>query len=809
MVHAAAATRQLARRLARRPGLTLTAVAVLALGIGANVAIFSVVRAVLLRPLPFPEPERLVELATHTSDGLSTVSPPDFVDLRDQVDAFGDLAAVNSGGFTLSGGNAPAELVGGAQVTGGFFRVMGISPELGRPFRDAELEPGATPVVILGHGLWRRRFGADPGVVGRRIEVDGAPAEVVGVMPAGFAFPDQSEMWAPQAFDEHDLTTQRGAHYLRVYGRLAPGATLAAARAQAGAVADRLAAAHPRTNDGESVAVTGLREALVGSYRPALWMLLGAAALVLLIACANVANLLLARALERRQELALRSALGAAPARMVREVLSESLALAALGGAAALAVAFSVTGALASAPGLDIPRLETARVDGPALLFALGLTLATALVAGAVPAFRLTAGRRLYASLAAGGRTTGDRASHRLRDALVVSEAALAVVLLFGAGLLGRSFWKLQQVDPGFDPRGVLGFNLSLSDAAYPEAGQRSAFLDELLGRLAARPGVTRAGAVFGLPLSGMSYVISVERLDGAPAYDQPGTEPYVQVRVVTPEYFRTLGIPLAAGRAFTGADRRGSAPVALVNRAAARLLWPGEPAVGHTLEVGSTLGVSARRAGGEVVGVVGDVHHDSLAAEPVPELYVPFAQFPMDFFTVVVKTDGDPAALAQDARRVVAALDPSLALFQVRTMEERLAASLARNRLYALLLGLFAATALALSAVGLYGVLAYVVGQRRREVGIRMALGASRRRVLALVLGRGVALAAGGLLAGGLAALAAGRLLHAWLFHLDAHDPLTLAVTVALLLATALAAGVAPARRATRVDPVETLREG
>lgn len=805
----AAAVRQILRRLGKRPGFTFTAIAVLALGIGANVAIFSAVEAVLLRPLPYPEPGRLAALAETVEGGDSTFSPPNFADLQAQTDSFAAMAAFHQSGFTLSGEDRPAELVTGAYVTGGFFEVMAVAPALGRPFSPAELEPGAPPTAILAHDLWRRRYAGDPAILGRRIEIDGAATQVVGVMPPGFAFPAETELWAPRPFSADDLSTQRGAHYLDAVARLTPEAGLDAANAQLAAVGERLATLYPENNTGRSFVARDLRETLVGDHRQALWMLVGAVGLVLLVACLNVSNLLLARFLERRQELAVRAALGAAPGQVVRDVLAEGLVVAALGGLAALAVAHLAVAGLAALESLGLPRFADLRLDRGALLFGLALTAVAGLVAAGLPALRLVAGGHSAEGLGTGARTTGDRASHRLRSGLVVAEVALAVVLVFGAGLLGRSFWALQKVDPGFDPEGVLTVSLLLNENDYPEAPARAAFMARLMERIAGRPGIEHAGAVFGLPFSGLQYVISVERLDGRPAYDEPGSENFVHVRVATPGYLQALGIPVVAGRAFTAADRVDSAPVVLVNRTAARLLWPSEAALGRTVELGTRLGQGGERAGGEVVGVVGDVLYDSLAGEPLPELYVAHAQFPMDFFSVAVKTQGDPAALAEEMRAAVAALDPRLPLFQVLTMEQRLASSVAETRLYALLLGLFAATALALSTVGLYGLMAYTASQRIRDVGIRMALGASRERIVSWMLRQGLALTAAGAAIGVLAAMAGAELLRSWLFGLEPDDPLTLLGAALVLGGAGLAATLAPARRASRVDPVDALRSG
>ncbi len=802
-----APVRQALRRLARRPALTVTAVVTFALGIGVNVALFGAVHAVLLRPLPYPDEERLVALFPLEEGERSYASAPNFLDFRAQVDAFAELVAVNEGSYTLAGGDRPAEIAPGHEVTSGFFDVLGVAPALGRPFTGSEAEPGADPTVVLSHDLWVRRYGADPEILGRTIPVDGARATVVGVMPRGFSFPRGSELWTPLAFSEEDLAGQRGAHYLKMVGRLAPGATLDQAAAQAASVARRLEAAHPDVNSGYGAEVITLREAIVGAYRPALIMLAGAASLVLLIACANVANLLLARVLERRRELAIRSAMGAGRDTLLGALLGESALLAALGGAAALGVAWLGTYALATLSAVEVPRLDETRLDGAALAFGFGLTLVAGVVAGAVPALRLAVSRSLPAELLAGTRSTDDRSSRRLRSGLVAAEIALAVLLLFGAGLLARSFLSLQQVEAGFDPEGVLTFNLFLNEGDHPDNAGRAAFVGDALERFEALPGVERAAAVMGLPLAGMNYTISVEELDGAPAYEGAGEEDYVQLRVVTPDYFRTLGIPVLKGRGFTDRDRLGTPPVAVVNETAARMLWPDAGPMGHTLEVGTSLGLEEGRAGGEVVGVVADVRSRSLAEEPPPELYVAHAQFPIDWFTVALRTEGAPVTAARALRPTLREIDPRQALFRVRTMEQLMAESVARNRLYALLLGLFAATALALAAVGIYGVVAYAASRRLREIGIRLALGATRGKVVRLMLRQGLALTAGGAAAGLLASLLLGDVLRSWLFHLEPDDPVTLGVAAGSLVLVTLLASLGPARRAARTDPVEILR--
>ena len=805
MTELAATFHHALRRLARRPGFTVAAVATLALGIGVNVAVFSAFQAVLLAPLPYPEPGRMVEVSVQ-SDDISALSAPDFVDLHDGTDAFDALFAAAHSAMTLSDGDRPAELVQGYAVSADFFRVMETPPALGRPFSEQEMDDPEARAVILGHDLWQRRYGADPSVVGRRIEVEGRPTLVAGVMPAGFSFPEGSEIWAPFSLHGDDVG-ERGSHYLDAYGRLAPGVSVAQADAQAKALSEHLASAWPDTNADTTLRVADLRESLVGDYRPVFLMLLGATALVLLIACANLANLLLARMIERRRELAVRSALGAASAGLLRLVLAESLLLSALGGAAALVVGWAGLEVLTSFEVLGIPRLANASLDPAAILFCLGVTVLTALVAGAVPALRLGASRTLHTDLLGGGSATGDRASHRLRAVLVGTEITLAVVLLFGAGLLGRSLLAMEQVDPGFDPDGALTFSMSLNDAEYPESAQKVAFTDRLIERLSALPGVERAGLILGLPMGGPNMVIQVEQLDGAPAFDRPEEARSIWVRPITPGVLGALGVPVVAGRGLTERDRPGAPPVVLVNETAARTFWPDAASpLGHTIQIGATIDGSPVR--GEVVGVVGDVHGSSLTAAPVAELYLPYGALPFQTFTVVLRTPGDPTVLTGAARAVVSELDPRLAIYRVRTMRRLLSGSLAQSRLYALLLSIFAATALVLAGVGIYGVVSYAASQRTREMGIRMALGASRRRVVTLMLRLGLGMTAAGAVAGLLAAITVSGLLRSWLYGLEPTDPVTLVAAVLVLSAVAVLACVAPARAAARTDPAVTLRQ-
>jgi putative ABC transport system permease protein len=796
------------RSLKKSTGFTLVTVLTLALGIGANTAIFGVVDAVLLETLPAPEPDELVQVFETSESEKWTVSPPNFTDWRAQSTVFEEMAAHYADSFALSGGGA-AESVLGEWVTAGFFRVLGREPLLGRAFTPADTVVGRDRVVVLSHALWQRRFGGRPDVLGRSIELEGESRTVVGVMPPGFAFPAEAELWVPLAFTPEDLGTQRGAHYLDVLARLRDGVTIEQASTELTLIARRLEAQYPDTNAGAGVAVVGLQEALTGGVRPALLILLGAVGLVLLIACANVANLLLARAAERRRELALRSALGAGSGRILRAGLTESLVLALLGGAAGLALALAALEVLVASPPAGVPRIEDARIDLTVLGFTLGLSLLTGLLFGLAPAVKAARTADLGRALREGGAgSVGGSARSRGRNALVVAEMALAVLLLVGAGLLLKSFVELQVVDSGFDPQGVLSFHVSLPETRYPEPRQSRAFFAGLLERIRSLPGVDGAAGVFGLPLSGFSYSMSVEVLDGAPAYERPGEEKSTQLRVVTPGYFDVMRIPLVAGRPLTERDREEAPLAVVVNESAARLLWPDDAPLGHTLELATAFGLGGPRAGGTVVGVVRDIRHRGPREASRPEVFLAHAQFPVDFMSVTVRTSVPPESLVNPIRGELQQLDPELPMDSIRTMEQRLADSIAEPRFYMLLLSAFAASALFLASIGIYGVIAYAVKNRVAEIGIRRALGARAGDVVRMVVGGAVALALGGLAAGLLAALALTRILSGLLYGVSATDPLTFAGVAIVLLAVALLASFIPARRAARVDPMTALRE-
>jgi putative ABC transport system permease protein len=791
------------RRLRQAPGFTAVAVATLALGIGANGAIFSVVNAVLLRPLAFEDPDRLVRLSQIWKGRPSVYSPQNFLDVQAAARSFESTAVYDTNGVTLTGRGQPAS-VQGTEASTTFFDVLRVRPALGRAFEKGENEPGHTKVAILGHRLWRERFGGDPGVVGQTVQLNREPFTIVGIAPAGFAFPEGTDLWTPLEYDARFRSNSRGAWYLGAVGRLRPEATLAQAREEVAAIHERLARAYPM-DEGVGGTVISLQEAIVGDSRRALLVLLGAVGLVLLIACVNVANLLLARVAAREGELAVRTALGAGRSRLMFQLLTESLALSLLGGAAGiLLAAFSLDALLALQPA-GVPRLGEVRVDRAVVAFASLLSVITGLLFGVFPALQMTR-RPTAESLREGSRGVLAGRGHLARSGLVIGQMALAMMLLAGAGLLLRSFTQLRRVDPGFRSESVLTFRLSLPDSAYrDDDGSRVSFYDRLLERVAALPGVRSAGAVMRAPLTGASFNLSFE-VKGRPPLP-PMQQPSMEIRVATPDYFRTMAIPVVRGRAFSGRDVAKSPQVVLISEAAAARHFPGEDPMGKFIVLGWGRGEGQPKVGGEVVGIVGDVKERGLAEEKPPELYVAYAQVPIQTMDVVLRTSVTPRSLVPSVEKVVRELDPELPVARVATLDEVVARSISEPRFYMVLLGAFAAMAVFLAALGIFGVLSYSVVQRSREIGIRVALGAHPGDVLRMVLGHAAFLALVGVLAGLAGAVALSRAIGSLLFELSPTDPLTLGSMAVLLSAVALLASYLPARRATRVDPLIALR--
>jgi len=792
------------RGLARSPGFTAAAVLTLALGIGANTAVFSVVDAVLLDPLALPgEDELFTVWEDHTARGgpaQEWTGRAVFDAWRDGAEGLAGLTAVTGWGPALSGGDRP-EALSGALVSHEYFRVLGAEPVLGRGFLAEEETPGQDRVLVLSHGLWERRFGADPGLVGSSLTVNGALYAVVGVAPEGFRPPviPDAEVWAPLDFEP--VEGDWGNYYLRVIGRLAPGVGAEAGRAELDRIMERLGGEHPADLRDVRIALEPLRRTVAGDTRTPLLALLGAVALVLLVACANVANLVIARAFGRERELAVRTALGAGRRRLVHQLVTESLVLAAFGGGLGLLVGLMGMELLTAFAPPGTPRLEEVGFDASVFAFALGATLLTGLLFGLVPAL-VVSRTPLTVALHEGGRGGSSAGRARLRSGLVVAELALGLALLVGAGLLIRTLGSLQRVDPGFRTAGVASGRVIFPTAQYPEPERVAALLDEILARLESAPGVEAAGAVSVMPLSGGQTDVSYGVEGRLPP---EGEEPAADYRVATPDYFEALEIPLLRGRLPRPGDDTRAPLVAVVSEELVRRAFPGEDPVGRRIRVGGVR--DPETPWRTIVGVVGGVRDNALGRAPDPEIYLPMAQQPSRVMRLVARSAAGAEVAADALRRAVEQVDRTLPVSQLASVEETVRDTLAPERFVTGLLAAFAGVALALAAVGLYGVMAYAVGQRTREIGVRMALGARPREVLALVLGQGAALLAGGLVAGALAAWGLSRLLRGLLYGVEPTDPVTFAATAVLLAATALAACFFPARRAARVDPSVALR--
>ncbi|HUQ80799.1 MAG TPA: ABC transporter permease [Gemmatimonadaceae bacterium] len=791
------------RQLARNPVFTAVALITLALGIGANTAIFSVVRGVLLRDLPYAEPDRLLRAYATINGRRTAVSPADFADWRRQSRSFSALAASYESTVTLTGSGA-AERFSQARVSANLFALLGVRPTVGRAFADREDAVDAPRVAILSDGAWRRRFGADSTIVGKAITLDGYPTTVIGVAPPDMRYPSPVDMWLTARFTARDLSdSSRGSRWLDVVGRLAPGVTAEQAQREMTTIARRLEAQDPRHDAGVRTGLVSLREDIVGDVRAPLIMLLAAVGFVMLIACANVASLLLGRTAARESELAVRTTLGAGRSRLVRQMLTESVSLALIGGALGLALAMWGTRLLLVLAPSDIPRLYNVRVDAPVLLFTLGATALAALLFGTIPALHASAGQ-LALTLREGNRGSRTRpGSARARGALVVAEITLALMLLVGAGLLLKSFTRLRDVSPGFKADRVSTFTVTLSPDKYATPEQQRAFGNALLEEVHRIPGVDSAAVTFGLPLSGQSFQLTFDVAGREPP--SPNAEPRAQVRVVSPGYFATVGVPVVRGRAFTAADRAGAQRALLISQETARRFFPGEDPIGKRLAFGWTQG--DERLAGEIVGIVGDVRHRSLSADVTPHVYAAFDQWPLDEITVVMRTRGDPAVPLRAAQATVARLDRDLPVYDAFTLETMVDRSLGQPRFYVTLLTVFATLALVLAVVGIYGIIAYTVQQRTREIGIRIALGASTDRVVGMVVRRGLALAAAGVLLGSVGAYALSRVLRSQLYGVGERDPLTFVGVAALLGVVALVASWIPARRAALVDPLTAMR--
>jgi putative ABC transport system permease protein len=799
------------RMLLKSPGVSIVATIALALGIGANTAIFSVVNAVLLRPLPFPNSEAVMSVfETDQQRGQlrGSYSYPNFFDLREQNHVFERVACHHTSDFILTGHGEPARLQG-AVVTSDLFPLLGVAPMYGRTFVPDEDKPGDSGrVVVLSQALFQRFFSGDPNIVNQQITLDGQSYTVVGVMPQSFEFPIQNEpveLWTTISSDasgKTPITQQRGAHFLRITARLKPGVSKDQAQAEVNTIAARLQEQYPDTNAHKGIFVESALAALVGDTRPALLILLAAVACVLLIACANVANLLLARAMTRHKEMAIRSALGASRLRVVRQLLTESVLLSLTGGAVGLLLAAWWSDLLMALGKEDIPRAEHVGLDWRVLGFTFGVSVLTGVIFGLVPALH-SAKTELTESLKE-GRGSGEGARrNRIRGVLVVSELAIAVVLLVGAGLLMKSLWRLQNVNPGLEPHNILTFNLALPESKYGSEKQ-ARFFHDLNTRLATIPGVQSASAVLPLPLSGDRFGISFQ-IDGRPVAKKD--EPSADFFVTDVGYFRSMGIPIIKGRDFNDRDQHNSPPVIIVTETFARQYFPHEEALGKRIQPGISTYENDKSTMREIVGVVGDVRNRALNTEAKPAYYVPQTQIPFNQMIAVVKTTTDPKSVLSAVTKQVAAFDKDLPVFGVKTMEEYLASSVAAPRFNTTLLTIFAAVALVLTIVGLYGVMSYSVAQRTGEIGIRLALGAQTKDVLGMIVKQGLFLVLLGLVIGLVGAFALMRIIAGLLFGVTTKDPFTFVSAAVLLLFVALLACIIPARRATKVDPMDALR--
>ena len=795
------------RVLATNRAFSAASILLLALGIGANSVIFSVVNAVLLSSLPYPDADRILvvfetNMQRQTQEAISAAN---FLDWRDQNQVFESIAAYREESVSLTGSDRP-ERVYSLVTTSDLFSVLRVKPILGRVFGRDEEKLGASRVAVISRSLWERRFGSDPNILGQKLAANGEPLAIIGVMPGGFTFPGEADLWIPprHVVPEHvlrpsvDMTANRDSQYLNVIARLKPGVTLEQANADMDTVAIRLEELYPDVDEGHRVSLTTIRENAVGKIRPALLVLFGAVGFVLLIACANVANLLLARGASRQREMAIRTALGASRSRLVRQLLTESVVLALSGGALGILLALWGFNALVAFIPADISPAKGVQIDGTVFGFTIVISLLTGLAFGVVPAWQTTRSE-VNEALKDGGRGSSlGRGRNKARSFLIVSEIALSLVLLIGAGLMIKSFIRLAHVKPGFETANIATTRLSLPTAQYGTPSSRAMFFQQVITRIQTIPGVQSAAAISRLPLTPGNSSRSLN-LEGRTAPNEGFNADY---RVISPDYFRSMGIPLLSGRDVDESDHNRSASVAIVNDTLARRSWPNETALGKRVRIEGD-----QNRWMEIVGIVGDAKHFGLDSQVKPEIYIPYYSDPWPFMTVVVRSKSDLAALSAAIRSEVWAVDKDIPIPDIRTMDQLLSTSVSRPRFNMLLLGIFAAIALVLSAVGVYGVMSYSVVQRTHEIGIRMALGAAKSDVLRLVVGQGMRLLLIGIGLGLAAALVLTRVLTTMLFGVEPSDPTTFVLISVLLAGVALAACALPARRATRVDPIVALR--
>jgi predicted permease len=796
------------RQMAQRPGFTAIILLTMALGIGANAAIFSVLDAVLLRPLPYNQPERLIKVWTRFTgigapNDQNWVSAPELRDLQQLNHSFSDLAAVSGGSFNLGIKGSPQRVVGAA-VTPNLFSMLGVQPQFGRNFLPEEAQPGRDHEVILSHEIWHRVFAANPNIVGTTIRIDGAPYSVIGIMPPGFAYPDESEIWGPLAFSPDDLSeNSRGSHGLEVLGRIKPGLSLAQVQSDMDRVSRTMIeqhASYPYNKFNFGIILHPLLEETVGDVKPSLMVLMAAVGLVLLIACANIANLMLTRSTERQQEMETRLALGATGSRLARQLITESVALALAGGLIGLAITPLILRGLVNLAEKTLPRAVHTSIDLRALALTAAVSILTGVLFGLAPA--LQASRKRNFDVLKSGRNTEGKRPRRLRNILVICETAFSLLLVAGAGLLIRSFEQILKVDPGFRPDNVLTLRVSLPDATYSKPEQIRAFYSSLVERVQHLPGVQYAGAVTGLPLAG-------EGGSGTTTIDTQSVPlenrtPETDLRTATPDYFRAMNISLVRGRFFEPRDTDGTPNVAIVDESLAETYWPNQDPIGKRVHFG---GIQSKSPWRTIVGVVHHVRNRTLEAPSRVELYVPEDQVPFNGMTLAVRTSGNPLSLVPTIQREVASIDPDLPVYRVRTMNEIMGESLQRRRLALTLLAGFAGLALLLAAIGIYGVTSYGVAQRKTEIGVRMALGANRGQVLGMIMRSGMTTIAIGLAVGIVLSFALTRLMSGLLFSVHASDPLALAGAAFVLVFAALVAIFIPARRATKVNPMSALR--
>jgi predicted permease len=795
------------RMMMKKKGVSFIAVLALGLGIGANTAIFSVVNTVLLRPLPYKDPSRIL-FVFWSAPKLTTedmpASAPDFQDWREQNKVFERMAAITGESFNLTGEGEP-ERVQGAAVSADLFPLLGVQASRGRTFTEEEERQGSNKVVVMGHDLWQRRFGSNPNIVGQTVTLNKESYTVVGIMPSNFHFPEGTEridLWVPLSFTP-EIEKARGHRYLFVAAKLKEGVSFEQARTEMTALAARMAEQNPGTNTDWYVKLESLQDALTEDVSTALFVLLGAVGFVLLIACANVANLQLARAAARQREVAIRLAVGASRRRLIRQFLIESTLLACVGGLFGLLLAFWGIDAIRAVLPEDVPRMEQIGIDSAVLIFTLSVSLATGILLGLVPALQATKPDLIEALKEGSLSLAGSRQRNRVRSLLVVIEVALALVLLIGAGLMMKSFWRLREVRPGFDSHNLLTMQITLPEAKYEEPEEQSLFFHQLLERVQSIPGIESAGFATDPPLTDDSRTDLTIEGQAPVAFGNEQTASYGSV---SPGYFRAMGIPLLKGRTFTAEDREDSVPVVIISNAFANRFFPGQDPIGKRIHQGGEDDEDVPWM--TVVGVVGDIRHYGLNEEVSSEMYMPFAQKPEAEITLVVRSSGaNPLTLLPAIRSEVEAIDRDQPVFGVETMEHLLSESVASQRLSVMLLGLFAALAFLLACVGIYGVISYTVTQRTHEIGVRIALGASGRDILRLVIWQGMRMVFIGLVLGLLASFALTRVMASLLFNVSATDPATFVLVSALLAVVAFFASFLPARRAMRVDPMTALR--